>query len=242
MSLELLKRVDQSEPQNLKTNIGATCFRYLQLSVKALREAGNQAEFVCKTAGDQGKYVPPGFGQHQVRGSDGQFYTIVGVSHDALYINGKQHDCIVSGNYQPTNPNGYIAAPAFSEIPHHEWRPGNPPLPSNLEMPISPPAPPLPAPGTPPSTQPNPCRVPSYGELGDAAFFVNKIGVPLDADMRTNNEVMNAGSADWIGRAVHGMIESFMKYGDHREADKIAKKVQNEWRAVMNNPQLPQIP
>lgn len=135
MSRAIAERVDQDDQSDLRTNVGRTCFRYLQRLAQALRLAGYEVKFVAKTAGDRGKYVPPGFGQHQIRTRDGQeFITAVGVSHDVLYVNGRQTDCIVSAVYEDTNPAGYLAKPTFSDIPEHEWRNTNPPLPQGLEM------------------------------------------------------------------------------------------------------------
>jgi hypothetical protein len=247
MSQQITESVDRAFPALLQTNIGSTCFRFLQIVKDRLERAGHKVQFIAKTNRDGGQYRPPGLGQHQIRGRDNNLYTLTGVSHDALYVDDEQRDVIISAVYQeePYFENGrqVIAKPTWGEpVPHHEWRAYNPPLPLEFEKlfaPVPPPQHEQPPPPRPPASV---FRLPSYGELGDAQFFRDVIGRRLEEDMHTNGEHMNAGSADWIARAVHGTIERFIKHGDHRDAEAIAKKVQNEWRAVMNNPKLPQLP
>jgi hypothetical protein len=265
MSQKIAEQADALEPRNLRVvNLGSSCHRYTRILAGLLRQAGHRVQFIAKTGGE-GQYIPPGFGTPQVLGRDGTTkFTITGVSHDGLYVDGIQVDTAGGANenerpiysrtgdpnwsFDPNDGPQILARPTWSEIPIKNWRNNNPPLPSDLELllPLLEGLPnagtPTPGPGPvtpPPSTS---FRLPTYGELGDAAFFVGKVGVPLDEDMHTNGETMNAGSADWIGRAIHGIIERFIKHGDHRDADAIAKKVRNEWRAVMNNPKLPQLP
>lgn len=262
MSQEIADKADALEPRNLRVlNVGRSCHRYTRILAGLLRAAGHKVQFIAKTAGE-GQYLPPGFGQNQVRGRDGvTFFTITGISHDGLYVDGIQIDTAGGANehdipiyhregdpnwsFNPNDGPQILARPTWNEIPQAVWRNNNPPLPPELEL-VLPRFEDLPTSGTPttpgvPAT-PQTLRLPSYGELGDAAFFVGSIGQALFDDMHANGEEMNAGSADWIARAVHGTIERFIQRGDNREAPAILKKVRNEWRAVMNNPRLPQLP
>lgn len=262
MSQKIAEQADALEPRNLRVvNLGSTCHRYTRILKALLEQNGHRVQFIAKTAGE-GQYIPPAFGQHRVNGRDGVTpFTITGVSHDGLYVDGVQVDTAGGANeyerpiyrrdgdpnwsFDPNDGPQILARPTWSLIPEVHWRNWNPPLPIELER-FLPVLVDLPAPGDPTPHQPPPAqkpfRLPSYGELGDATFFVTQIGVPLFIDMHTNGEEMNAGSADWIARSVHGMIERFIQHGDHRDAAAIAKKVRNEWRAVMNNPKLPQLP
>ncbi len=261
MSQDLADRADALEPRNLRVvNLGSTCHRYTRILKSLLEQQGHRVQFIAKSPGE-GRYVPPAFGQHRIRGRDGvTLVTCDGVSHDALYVDGIQVDTAGGANeherpiyripgsievsFDPSSGPQILARPIWNPVPEHDWRNNNPPLPLELERAL-PVLDGLPPPHLPPQQPPapqKPFRLPTYGELGDAKFFVDTIGKRLFEDMHANNEEMNAGSADWIARSVHGMIERFIQHGDHRDADAIAKKVQNEWRAVMNNPKLPQLP
>lgn len=160
MSLAITRQVDLEQPHLLQTNVGATCFRYLQIVKDRLERAGHTVCYVTKTNRDRGQFIPPGFGQHQITGYDHQQYTATGVSHDALYVDGDQIDCIVSGNYEAMpiydgSGRQVTGKPGWSDpVPRHDWRAWNPPLPKELErrFPSVPPPPPVaqaPAPAPP---------------------------------------------------------------------------------------------
>lgn len=249
MSQQIIKQVDQAFPALLQQNIGSTCFRFLQIAKDRLERAGHTVRFIVKTNRDGGQYRPPGLGQHQIRGTDGNLYTLTGVSHDALYVDGEQRDVIGGAVYhdEPWFENGkqVIGRPTWGDpVPHHEWRPWNPPLPLEFEK--------LFAPVPPPTGEPPPTSVfemPGYDRLGDDPYFVGKVGAFVAEEMgtpRCNNcgshdiaGGMNAGSASWIARTVHSIIASFIKHKDLREADAIALKHRNEMRAVLQRPPLP---
>lgn len=236
MSRALVEAVNQQNPRLLQTNMGSTNFRFLQLLVIAFRSAGMQAEFVAKTAGDRGKYVPPGFGQHQVRGLDGALYTIVGVSHDALYINGRQHDVIGSASYEET-PFGTPAHPAFEEVPRHDWRNSNPPLPHTLEvMPVdvpSTPNPPQPPPRiTPLEWPPRDLVGRFFGELNDrykAGGRENR--VPFPDEDRPALYVDNEGLFVWLSEFMRHYVGATGTAGERylTARDKVLADIDKAW-------------
>jgi hypothetical protein len=251
MSEAIVKRVDQVFPALLETNVGATCFRFIQICKATLEAAGHKVRYVVKTNRDGGQYTPPGFGQRQIKGTDNHLYTMTGVSHDVLYIDDVQRDLIISGNYydeQIFDAGKQVRArPKWGEvIPPHEYRAWNPPLPVELES-LFAPANPVAMPIEPPPA-PRELEVPGYDKIGDDAFFVEKVGafvaeemgLPQCRDCGSHNIAngMNKGSASWIARTVHSMLRSFIKHRDTREADAIALKHRNEMRAVLNRPPL----
>lgn len=104
-------------------------------------------------------------------------------------------------------------------------------------------------PGTPNAPAPSaPLELPSYGMMGDDAFFVDKVGAFVAEEMGApkcrncgSHDIeggMNAGSASWIARTVHSMMAAFVKHRDNRDADTITRKHRNEMRGVLNRPPL----
>jgi hypothetical protein len=246
----------KDHPQLLETNIGSTCLMFLQILKARLEVAGYKVAYVAKTNRDPGKVIPRGFGQHQIAGLKGDVaYTCVGVSHDVLYVDDEQRDFIISGNYVDTpifrDGKHVTARPTVGEpVPHEHWRDWNPPLPQELERHLPQvhdvwvPRPVEPArPGT--NTA---FRMPSYGELGDDAFFVEKVGAFVAEEMGEptcrncgSTDIaggMNKGSATWIARTIHSILDAYLRNRDHREAEALALKHRNEMRAVLKRPPL----
>lgn len=80
-------------------------------------------------------------------------------------------------------------------------------------------------------------RVPSYGELGDDAFFREMIGIPLQADMLAAGQQLNDGSAVWFSRATYRLMAAFMKAnGQPIDAVGEVRIVRNEWRQILGLP------
>lgn len=155
MSLDICRAENTAHPQHLQTNINSTCYEYLSHVIDRLRAAGRGAYFICKTAGE-GQYTPPGFQPRTVTGLDGKPYTCTGVSHDALWCDGKQYDTAARANDSGSpifNPDGspMTAEPVWNEIPPEHWRPNNPPLKYGAAPPqsIPPPTPSFPYPDEP---------------------------------------------------------------------------------------------
>lgn len=132
MSLDICRQENARHPEHLITNINSTCYTYLSHVIELLRGEGHEAYFICKTAGE-GQFTPPGFVPFTGPGLDGKPYTYTGVSHDALWCDGKQFDTAARANDSPDpifNPDGshMTAEPVWNEIPQANWRPQNPPL------------------------------------------------------------------------------------------------------------------
>ena len=85
---------------------------------------------------------------------------------------------------------------------------------------------------------PAPIRIPSYGELGDDAFFRNEIGVPLQADMLSVGQPLNDGSSVWFSRTTYEILEQALKAGHMIDVAPIVTKYRNQWRAVLNLPPI----
>lgn len=80
-------------------------------------------------------------------------------------------------------------------------------------------------------------RVPSYGELGDDAFFRAMVGVPLQADMLAAGQSLNDGSAVWFSRTVYRLMKALLESnGQPVDAAGEARIVRNEWRAILGLP------
>ena len=131
MSLELSRQVNAEHPELLQTNIGSTCHQFTLYLIDALVAAGHDAWLMCKSPGE-GQYMPPGFAPRDVVGLDGKTYQCSGVSHDAIWSDGKQYDTIASANdgAQPLYENGkqVVGTPVWNAILPEYWRPNNPPL------------------------------------------------------------------------------------------------------------------
>ncbi len=160
MSLDICRQENTRHPEHLRTNINATCYAYVSHVIDLLRAAGKQAYFVCKTAGE-GQYTPAGFVPFTGPGLDGKPYTYTGVSHDALWCDGKQFDTAARANDSPDpifNPDGspMTAEPVWNEIPQQYWRVQNPPLKDSTPVP-----------------QPQPCQLPGREEMMNAGKWLH---------------------------------------------------------------------
>jgi hypothetical protein len=78
--------------------------------------------------------------------------------------------------------------------------------------------------------------IPSYGELGDDAFFRGQIGVPLQADMLQKGQTLNEGSSVWFSRATYEILAEALKAGHVIDAAPIVRKHRNQWRAALGLP------
>jgi hypothetical protein len=242
MSLELVRQVNTQHPQLLRTNLGSTCHEFTIKLIALLRARGHQAFHVCKSPGE-GQYVPPGFQPRDVTGLDGRTYRCSGVSHDAIWVDGKQFDTIAQANdrEQPIfHQDGSRAGqrmegiPVWNAIKPEHWRANNPPLPNGIIAPDPNPDPdPVP---DPPAPRPS---LPDYQALGGDAFFAREVGTPLEQDVQAAGQTLNAGSAMWVARTIHSLIAAFQKHGDHRDAPAVLKRHRNEWRAALGQPPLP---
>jgi len=222
MSLDLAREVNREHLELLQTNINATCYQFVIYLLEKLRARGLSAYLVCKTQGE-GQYTPPGFVPHEITGWDGKKYWCTGVSHDAVWCSGVQFDTVGGGN-DSAEPIGSAGTPTWNPIPKEYWRPNNPPLLEEL----------------PPPTKPEPptLRIPSYGELGDDAFFRAQIGVPLEADMALAGQVLNNGSSVWFSRTTYEILVEAIKAGRMIDTAPIVKKYRNQWRAILGLPPL----
>lgn len=81
-------------------------------------------------------------------------------------------------------------------------------------------------------------RIPSYGELGDDAFFRASIGVPLQLDMLTVGQPLNDGSSVWFSRTTYEILEQAIRAGHMIDVTPIVKKYRNQWRAILGLPPL----
>ena len=81
-------------------------------------------------------------------------------------------------------------------------------------------------------------RIPSYGELGDDAFFRTQIGVPLQADMLLAGQQMNDGSSVWFSRTTYEILTEALKAGHMIDTGPIVRKYRNQWRAILGLPPL----
>jgi hypothetical protein len=141
MSLAITRRVDEQFPILLHQNVNHTCYQFIVKVIAALREQGHQAFHICKTEGE-GQFTPPGFQPRTITGLDGKPYRCTGVSHDALWCDGLQFDCIGGGNdaarpiyvgpdgtatFEASGPQIH-GTPTWNPIPQEYWRPQNPPF------------------------------------------------------------------------------------------------------------------
>jgi hypothetical protein len=90
---------------------------------------------------------------------------------------------------------------------------------------------------TPPPAPP-PLRIPSYGELGDDAFFRNAIGKPLEDDMMAAGQSLNDGSSVWFSRTTYEILAESLKAGRLVDPAPIVTKYRNQWRAILRLPPL----
>jgi hypothetical protein len=246
MSLELVREVSREHPDLLPRNIGSSCYQHTVYLVEKLKAAGHIASLTCKSPGE-GQYVPPGFQPRIVKGLDGKDYPCSGVSHDAIWCDGKQYDTLGSANendrpiyrspgdpnwsFNPNDGPQITASPMWNEIPQQYWRVNNPPFAYTAPTP-----PPTPQPTPPP--QPG-VHLPSYAELGDDVFFRAMIGVPLFADYLMANQSPNDGMSVWFSRAIYRLMAAFINAnGKPVDAAGEVKIVRNEWRGLLGLPPL----
>lgn len=207
------RQADQENPTRLRTNRNIDCFQHAQRVVALLREQGLVASFVGKTAGE-GQYVPPtGFPREVVHPDSGKTYTCTGVSHDAIWVSGRQFDLVGNGN-DGSEPLGSPGIPTANEIPAQYHRPNNPPIYPLTGVPVPPPQPPAPKPYP-----------------GDA-FFIEQLGAPLEADYTQAGQHLNAGSATWFARTLWRHIAEGMPL------DASVAQSRKEWRAALGLPPL----
>lgn len=86
------------------------------------------------------------------------------------------------------------------------------------------------------SAPPPAVYIPSYGELGDDAFFRAMIGVPLQADMAMAGQPLNDGSSVWFSRSLYEIITEAVKAGHMIDVQPIVRKYRNQWRAILGQP------
>ena len=235
MSLELVRQVNAEHPQLLQTNLGATCHEFTVKLIALLRARGHQAFHVCKTAGE-GQYVPPGFQPRVVKGLDDKNYTITGISHDAIWVDGQQFDTIAQAN-DSDEPIFYTdgsragrrmeGVPVWNAIPSRHWRPNNPPLKDDASIPH-----PTPTPTPTPSPTPTPPVAAHKPYPGDA-FVTEHIGVPLESDYREAGQRFDAGSAIWFARTIWRHVSEDMPM------EQSVRQSRKELRAALGLPPLP---
>lgn len=239
MSLEIVREVSRENPTLLPMNLGRTCYQHTLILVGKLRSAGHEAYLVCKSPGE-GQYTPPGFAPRTVTGLDGKPYPCSGVSHDAIWCDGKQFDTLASANehdrpiyrksiepfwsFNPDDGPQIVAVGVWNDIPPQYWRNNNPPLKDGAPTPT-------------PQPQPPTVTIPSYEDIGGDAFYRAMIGVPLQADMLTAGQQLNDGSAVWFSRAIYRLMVAFLKAnGQPIDAAGEVRIVRNEWRAILGLP------
>ena len=132
------RQADQETPSRCQTNRVVDCFQHTS---RVLALLGQPWAYIGKRDGE-GKFSPPGFAPRPMTGSDGQTYTITGVSHDAITNGVLQFDLLGAGNDGP-EPLGQPAIPQALEIPPQFHRPGNPPVAYPLNGVVVPPVPPV---------------------------------------------------------------------------------------------------
>lgn len=79
-------------------------------------------------------------------------------------------------------------------------------------------------------------RIPSYGELGDDAFFRESIGKPLQADMMVAGQSLNDGSSVWFSRTTYELLVAAITAGQAVDPAPIVTKYRNQWRAILRLP------
>lgn len=198
------RQADSENPQRLRTNRNVDCFNHATRAIELLLADGLKADYIGKTAGE-GQYTPASGFPRPV----GNF-TITGVSHDAIWVNGVQFDLIASGNDGP-EPLGSPGIPIANEIPAQYYRPNNPPVP----YPIG-------------NTAPVPVP-PAVSYPGDT-YFIEHVGVPLESDYTQAGQSLNAGSATWFARTIFDAINGAMTM------DASVAKHRAEWRSALGLP------
>lgn len=197
MSLEIVRQVSREYPELLQANLGRTCYQHTVYVILALEAAGHQASLMAKSPGE-GQYTPPGFQPRTVTGLDGKPYPCSGVSHDAIWCDGKQFDTLGSANehdqpiyrkstdpfwsFDPNDGPQIIAVPIWNEIPRANWRANNPPMTEAVT----------------PIPQPQPIVLPGREEMMNAGKWLDRYYRAPEGLQRPNGLSINGGP-DWEG-------------------------------------------
>jgi hypothetical protein len=230
MSLEIVRQVNGQHPDLLQTNIGATCYQFTLHVIERLRADGHEAYSMCKSPGE-GQYVPPGFQPRDVIGLDGKPHRCSGVSHDAIWCDGKQVDTIAGANendqfiyrkstepfwsFDPADGQKIVGVPIWNGVPEQHWRPNNPPLKDGAVTPQP----------TPPPSVPT---YPSYESLGGDEGG-KAITRQLDADFkRAGRPGLDADCGAWQQRVSYDFLTGICKTVE----ESIAKH-RKEWCDVL---------
>lgn len=186
------RQADQEMPSRLQTNRNVDCFQHITRVLDILKGQSLTAAYIGKTAGE-GQYHPPS-GFPRVIGT----WTITGVSHDAIWVEGRQFDCVGGGNDGP-EPLGTVGVPIANEIPEQYYRPNNPPVPHPITGVVTPPTPP---------TKP---VYPSYEALGGDEGG-KKITRMLEADYkRAGLDGLNGDCGAWQQRVSYDFLTGICK-------------------------------
>lgn len=234
MSLELARLVNAEHPHLLQTNVGATCHQFTLKLIERLRAQGHEAYLMCKSPGE-GQYVPPGFQPRDVIGLDGKIHRCSGVSHDAIWSDGKQYDTIAGANdndqfiyrkstdpfwsFDPADGQKITGVPIWNGIPQQYWRANNPPLKDGTPIPA-----PTPVPTPPPVGKPYP---------GDEVW--DAVGVILFADYAAAGQPPNHQMGRWFGRTIWDATEGDAAGVVLTVQESIAKH-RREWRDILGLP------
>ena len=204
MSEELVRRIDRTHPELLQTNTDATCYAFCGLVMDELKASGRSVARISKSPGES-QYVPPGFKSRAVTGRDGKVYVCSGVSHDAIYVDGRQVD-LIGGANDSNQSIGKPGTPHWDEIDPAYYRPNNVPL-------VDAPAPPAPVPD-------------NKAYPGDAAFDL--LGTILEADYSNVGRSLDAQSVRWVGRVVYDWLS-----GTCPSLESSINKHRAEWRQAL---------
>lgn len=216
MALTSVQKVNEKFPQLLKANTFETDAHFLYF---VCQELGPDWQLLGKSRGETGYSWPNG----------------VRTSHDAICrvdASGSKIatvDVIVSaGGNQPTRPD-------WNEVPSHEWRPDNKPVPLSAISPppsvggVNPTPCPDPARHTKPDC-PNPRAHDAKQYVGDDVG--SELGRALFDDYASANQSPNPGMGVWFLRVSHDVVQGGMS------KDEAIKKHRNEWRRALGLPQL----
>lgn len=210
MSLTIARKVHDKYPHLLTRNTGADCHQFTLHLIEELRAHNFLAFLMCKTAGE-GQYVPFGFQPREVTGFDGKTYICTGVSHDAIWCDGRQFDTIQNAN-DGNEPFGSPGVPVWNAIPEHYWRPQNPPLKS------------APVVITPPS---------SYPPYPPNESDVDGAGVALFADFGLAGQAPNPQMFRFAFRVAFSWLTK-----ETPDLPASVAKHRKEWRALLGLPPL----
>lgn len=250
MSLEIVRQVSREHPDLLSMNLGRTCYMHTLILIDKLKAQGHDAYLVCKSPGE-GQYTPPGFQRRTVTGLDGKEYQCSGVSHDAIWCDGKQFDTIASANehdhpiykkatepfwsFDSNDGPQIVASPVWNEIAAHDWRANNPPLREGVSVPT--PNPPTPTPTPPPSPPPVVVQpvLPGRAEMMHEGEWLDHY-YASSAGLQRPEGLSKGGRPDWegVGAWLFDVYLAARVAGKTREqarAEYVSKiRHSNEWR------------